>query len=130
MNNVNLSFQSCYKYDWEKTKAKKYDVKGDAISILAARSHTNIASDVSVSALIMSVFFSCFFCFNRLIDQNLLSLQYKYKKDYEKNKGHMVGALSINDDPKILHSVHVAKIQSDVKLFTCFRMKLNYFNYS
>ncbi|XP_051023134.1 nebulin isoform X3 [Acomys russatus] len=82
VNAYNLS-DNVYKHDWEKSKAKKFDIKVDAIPLLAAKANSKNASDVM------------------------------YKKDYEKSRGKMIGALSINDDPKMLHSLKTAKNQSD-----------------
>ena len=117
----NFSVQNIYKHDWEKTKAKKFDIKVDAIPLLAAKANTKIASDVSMawargrgaSAMLPDEWDLT----------RVMSLQVMYKKDYEKSKGKMIGALSINDDPKMLHSLKTAKNQSDVSAF----LNLSYF---
>uniref|UniRef100_S4RVX5 SH3 domain-containing protein n=1 Tax=Petromyzon marinus TaxID=7757 RepID=S4RVX5_PETMA len=77
-----LSHQKCYQFDYEENKATGYELKADAIPFRAARASSNIVSDR------------------------------KYKKEYEADKGKHIGAQSLQDDPKMVHSMRVAKMQS------------------
>nr|XP_032807711.1 nebulin-like isoform X7 [Petromyzon marinus] len=74
--------KKCYQFDYEENKATGYDLKADAIPFRAARASSNIVSD------------------------------HKYKKEYEADKGKHIGAQSLQDDPKMVHSMRVAKMQS------------------
>lgn len=44
----------------------------------------------------------------------VLSLQQKYRADFERTKGKMIGLKGLQDDISIAHSVHASKLQSDV----------------
>ncbi|XP_051959174.1 nebulin-related-anchoring protein isoform X2 [Xyrauchen texanus] len=77
--------ESRYKESWTKIRDAGYKLRLDAIPFQAAKSSTEILSNQ------------------------------KYKAQFEKTKGKMIGLKGLQDDINIAHSVYASKIQSDVK---------------
>ncbi|PNI81699.1 NRAP isoform 4 [Pan troglodytes] len=87
--NAKLFSEVKYKEGWEKTKGKGFEMKLDAMSLLAAKASGELASNVDL----------------------LLSLKIKYKEEYEKTKGKAMGTA----DSRLLHSLQIAKMSSEVE---------------
>lgn len=52
-------------------------------------------------------------CYN-FLKVNDLSFQQKYKEEFEKSKGKIIGLKGLQDDLNMAHSVYANKLQSDV----------------
>uniref|UniRef100_A0A8C8IU62 LIM zinc-binding domain-containing protein n=1 Tax=Oncorhynchus tshawytscha TaxID=74940 RepID=A0A8C8IU62_ONCTS len=71
-----------YKASGDEMRSAGYDLRLDAIPFQTAKASTNIASD------------------------------FRYKEAFVKEKGQQVGLLSVEDDPKMVHSLAASKLQS------------------
>ncbi|KAI4872815.1 hypothetical protein NFI96_016128 [Prochilodus magdalenae] len=81
--NAELLSNKTYKSSWEAQRDKGFELRMDALSILTAKAKRDLASDV------------------------------KYKQQYEKTKGKMIGVKTVTDDSQMAHSALATKLQSD-----------------
>ncbi|CAK6956632.1 nebulin-related-anchoring protein isoform X1 [Scomber scombrus] len=81
--NADLLSGKVYKSNWEKQREKGFELHLDSLSILTAKAKRDLASDV------------------------------KYREQYERNKGKVIGIKSVSDDSQMAHSALATKLQSD-----------------
>ncbi|XP_052427609.1 nebulin-related-anchoring protein-like [Carassius gibelio] len=82
--NAELLSEKSYKSRWEEQREKGFELGLDSLSILAAKTTRDLASDV------------------------------KYKQEYEMTKGKMIGVKTVSDDSLMAHSTKATKLQSDL----------------
>ncbi|KAM7370772.1 hypothetical protein PAMP_010293 [Pampus punctatissimus] len=87
-----------YKESWTKIRDGGYKLRLDAIPFQSAKSSADILSDQ------------------------------KYKEEFEKSKGKMIGLKGLQDDLNIAHSVYANKLQSDIKYKKDSAKELSKFN--
>ncbi|XP_044295117.1 nebulin-related-anchoring protein isoform X1 [Varanus komodoensis] len=77
--------EKIYKSSWEKQKEKGFELHLDAIPFLTAKAKRDLASDI------------------------------KYKENYEKTRGKLIGVKGVSEDSQMAHLLHVSKLQSDLE---------------
>ncbi|XP_034049965.1 nebulin-related-anchoring protein isoform X1 [Thalassophryne amazonica] len=80
--NADLLSEKMYKSSWVQQREKGFELRMDSLSILTAKAKRDLASDV------------------------------KYKEQYEKNKGKVIGIKSVHDDSQMAHSALATRLQS------------------
>ncbi|XP_073345124.1 nebulin-related-anchoring protein isoform X2 [Pagrus major] len=90
--------ESSYKQSWTKIRDGGYKLRLDAIPFQSAKVSGEILSDQ------------------------------KYRADFEKTKGKMIGLKGLQDDMNIAHSVQASRLQSDLKYKQDSAMQLSKFN--
>ncbi|XP_041124384.1 nebulin-related-anchoring protein isoform X6 [Polyodon spathula] len=83
--NAEYLSEKSYKSSWEKQKGKGFELRMDALSILAAKSKRDLASNI------------------------------KYREDYEKTKGMMIGVKDVTGDSQLAHSTRASRLHSDLQ---------------
>uniref|UniRef100_A0A8B9BLF0 Nebulin related anchoring protein n=1 Tax=Anser brachyrhynchus TaxID=132585 RepID=A0A8B9BLF0_9AVES len=92
--------EKLYRSSWEQQKKKGFVLRLDALSFLTAKAKRDLASDI------------------------------KYKEDYEKMKGKLIGVKAAEEDSKMAHSLQMSKLQSDLEYKRAFEDTKNKFHVS
>uniref|UniRef100_A0A8D0L3M9 Nebulin related anchoring protein n=1 Tax=Sphenodon punctatus TaxID=8508 RepID=A0A8D0L3M9_SPHPU len=77
--------EKLYKRSWEKQKEKGFELRLDALPFLTAKAKRDLASEI------------------------------KYKENYERTKGKLIGVKDVKEDSQMAHSLQMSKLQSDLE---------------